>query len=226
MTSSTPDGRRGSRKGLRIAAALVTAALLAVAAYLWTTRLGPRIDSVSPRRIFLWALLVLFGCMVAMYGWRRGSLWRLRRGIQRERERLIERAIEVADALLGDAVRVVGVTLEWAVRAELIRDDLRDVEEYMSQLAKRPHLRQAMVAGADGLVIAASEPQLKGQRLDRVLADLPAPASDVQLSRGEGFLRAVVPVMGLESRLGTLVFDYAVTDLPARLRALASAGHE
>jgi len=76
-------------------------------------------------------------------------------------------------------VRLAAVTLEWAVRAELVREDLRDVEEYMLHLAKRQDLRRVLVARRDGQVIAATNKGLRNQKLDRIVAGLPSGVAEI-----------------------------------------------
>jgi hypothetical protein len=210
--SKTPTGSGGATTKYVVAAVV----LIAVAAtlWLWQARLGPYVDTLTPRLVASAGAVALAVGLGVMYLWRRASLWRLRHAEHGAREALLAKTGQAADEANAKLARLTAVTLEWAVRAELVREDLRDVEEYMIHLAKRREIRRVLVARRDGLVIAATDKNLRHQRLDRVVEGLPPESSDIQSIRVDGrILRLIVPVMGLESRLGTLVFEYEQPDI-------------
>lgn len=183
-------------------------------ALVWSVSLGPRLDDLPPRTVASVALASTALSIAGMYGWRRLSLWRFGRATRRERDEAMARASVVARTLVAEAVHLAAATLEWAVRAELVREDLRDVEEYMLQLAKVPRVSRVIVARRDGVVIAATIAGAKGQRLESVVENLPSevPAPQTQ-QPAERTLRFVVPIMGLDARIGTLVLEYELAEL-------------
>jgi hypothetical protein len=215
--SKTPTRSEGGRAKFAVAAAVLLA-LAGAAAWFWWTYLGPYVDTLGPRPVAYAGVGLLALGLGAMYLWRRASLWRLRRGDRRTRQALLERARQAADDASAKLVDLAAVTLEWAVRAELMREDLRDVEEYMIQLAKRSEVHRVLVARRDGLVTAATDKTLRNQKLDRVVEGLPSESSDIQSVRlNNRILRLIVPVMGLESRFGTLVLECKQSDILSTL---------
>jgi hypothetical protein len=219
--SNTPTGSGGATAKY-VVAAVVLSAVAGATIWLWRTRGGPYVDTLPPRLVASAGLVAVAAAVLALYLWRRASLWRLRRAEHAAREALLAKAGQAADEANAKLVGLVAVTLEWAVRAELVREDVRDVEEYMLHLAKRPGIRRVLVARRDGLVIAATDKKLRNQKLDRVVEGLPPESSDIHSAHAGGrLLRLVVPVMGLESRLGTLVLEYEHPDILPALRAAA-----
>ncbi|HTR78037.1 MAG TPA: hypothetical protein VMH39_07995, partial [Gemmatimonadaceae bacterium] len=175
---------------------------------IWNVSLGPRLDALPPRTVAYFAFASTAAAIAVMYGWRRLSLWRSDRANRLAREAALTRASGVARNLVAEAVHLAAATLEWAVRAELVREDLRDVEEYMLQLAKVRRVSRAIVARRDGVVIAATGAGVKGQRLESVVRDLPPELADPQTQQpSERTLRLVFPIMGLDARIGTLVLE-------------------
>lgn len=210
MSPTSP--RPGSARWKYAAASVLVIAIIAVTIWLWRAHVGPYLDAQAPRWVAAVGAAALAVGVSVMYLWRRASLWRLRHAEHRAREALLARAGQAADEANTRLVRLAAITLEWAVRAELVREDLRDVEEYMIHLAKRREIRRVLVARRDGQIIAATDRALRGRKLDRVVEGLPVESAEIQSLPSSGrALRLVVPVMGLESRLGTLVWE---SDLP------------
>ena len=176
----------------------------------------PWMETAPPRSVAGWAAAVWIVSVGAIYLWRQISLRNARSANLAALARFSEAARSQFDGLVTQTIGLAAVTLGWAVRAEMMRDDLEDVQEYMQQLAKRPGVRRALVAKEDGGVIAASDLDSRGRKLKEAVQDPPPESSAVQvLPRPEGVLRLVIPVMGLEARLGTLIVEYERPVLPA-----------
>jgi len=213
---SQTQTRTGGIKAKYVAFIVLPIAVGATIIWLWSTRLGPYIDTVPSRVIAYIGLATLVATCAGMYLWRRASLWRLRRAERTAREALLAKVLQTADEADAKLMRLAAVILAWSIRAEMVREDMRDVEEYMLSLAKRREIRRVLVARRDGLVIAATDKSLRNQKLNRVMDGLPTETSDIQSTRISGrILRLIVPVMGLESRLGTLVLEHEQPDVVA-----------
>ncbi len=204
--ASAATAKSGWKKNLIVAGLLLAAGAIGLAVSI------QRVDAVPSRQVLYVASAALVASIAVMYAWRRASLWQLRRVGRQQREALLARAAALAETALSETASLAGVTLAWAVRAELMRDDLRDVEEYMLQLGKNARVRRAVVAGREGTVIASTDAALEGQRLDRIVEGSLEQRAEAQKT-SEGLLRLVVPIMGLESRMGTLVVEYRGLDL-------------
>jgi hypothetical protein len=173
-------------------------------------------ETAPPRLVAVTAAGVWAVSAGALYLWRRISLQKARSDNAAALARFSEAARTQFDGLVTQTIGLAAVTLGWAVRAEMVRDDQEDVQEYMQQLAKRPGVRRALVAKADGGVIAASDLDSRGRKLKEIIQDPPSEASAVQvLPRPDGVMRLVIPVMGLEARLGTLIVEYERPVFPA-----------
>ena len=187
---------------------LIVAGILALAYLIGRSRILAWVGSANPEALLFTALGVWAGTAAAMYAWRRVSLVRSRAAARRAEQDLVARLQQDLDAAAEESLDLAAVTTEWAVRAEMVRDDVEDIQEYMQRLVKRPHIRRALVASSDGTVIASGDRAERGEPLARLVPELPAESAGIQkvAGAGEGQL-VVVPVMGLESRLGTLVLE-------------------
>jgi hypothetical protein len=198
--------KRSSRNAWFVALGLLVALGVTVAV-LWQ-RILAGIRAARPEMLVLVAVAAWAATVLAMYSWRLGSVLRLRRRARRTEDALFERLQRQVDAAWDEAIELAAVTTEWAVRAELVRDDFEDVQEYMQRLVKRPRLRRAFVAKRDGTVIGAGDRTQRGKAIQALVPAFPSESSSVQkVPVGGSGMLLVVPVMGLESRLGTLVIE-------------------
>jgi hypothetical protein len=219
---SAPSRKKSSRNGWLIVL-VVFVALLVTGFVLWEQILA-QVRSMKPDRLVFAAVAVWAATALAMYLWRLGSLLLVRRTARRSEAKLFNRLARQANAAVADSIELSAVTTEWAVRAELVRDDVEDVQEYMQRLVKRPGIRRALVARADGIVVGSGDRSQRGQALAKLVTGLPAEDSGLQkLPAANDGMLFVIPVMGLESRLGTLVLEIA---LPVLQRDDRDTGEE
>ena len=189
--------------------------ILAVTLLVLWSRIIAWVQAMPAGRIVLLAIAGWGITALGMYLWRVISLLRLRRASRRtatERQEVLQGHI---DSAVAEAIELAAITTEWAVRAELVRDDVEDVQEYMQRLVKRPLIRRAFVAKADGIVVGAGDRSLRGKPITLLVPQLPTDLTKLQKNplADEGLL-FVVPVMGLESRLGTLILEIVRPHLP------------
>jgi uncharacterized membrane protein affecting hemolysin expression len=190
-------------------AVLVITAVLALALVVFWQRLLTHVRSTRPEMLVLLAVAVWAATVLVMYLWRMASLRRARGRGRKSEAMLCERWQRQTDMAVSGAIELAAIATEWAVRAELMRDDFEDIQEYMQRLAKRPHIRRAFVARRDGAIIGAGDRRQRGKPIAGLVPELPAESSSVQqVPVGDRGTLYVVPVMGLESRLGTLVLEH------------------
>jgi len=212
MTPSSPNVSFASNRKKRSRATWIVvlsllAALALTAAVLWQGILE-KVHSTRPQMLVAIAVATWAATALVMYLWRVGSLMRARRRARRDEEALFERLQRDVEQAVSEATEFAVVTTEWAVRAELVRDDVEDIQEYMQRLVKRPRVRRALVARPDGTVVGAGDRKQRGLSIKSLVPKLPAESSSVQrVPLESGATLFVVPVMGLESRLGTLVLE-------------------
>lgn len=172
---------------------------------------GGEVDSSSRRRALSIGRVVVALLLVAaaMYAWKEIATFREQRRVRQDVERRT-----------GELLRLAAVPLAWAVRTEVMGDNLGQVEAYFDRFVKEPHVRRLILADAGGRIVVSTDTSLEGKEAGLALPDTPLDANDVRVETPqEGFYRLVVPVMGFDSRLGTLVVEYAPairSSLPAR----------
>jgi hypothetical protein len=126
-----------------------------------------------------------------------------------EREALVVAAKAAASAQAAGFLRMSALPLSWAVRRELQEKDFREIAMYFQQLVGLAGVRRVALVLPDGRIKVASDQKIEGRPAPEVFPDA-ALENDAPAVRpaGASGLEAVVPIMGLNSRLATLVVDY------------------
>jgi len=107
------------------------------------------------------------------------------------------------------------MALAWAVRGELIRNNLDQVDQFFNEMVRMERVERVVLAGQDGKVLLSSDKRFQGGDFAALYpAELLGAPQVAVLAGAEGKKRLVLPVMGLSARLGTVVMDYAPVPAP------------
>lgn len=97
----------------------------------------------------------------------------------------------------------------WAIRRELMASNLDQVDQYFTELVQMEGFESAVLATPDDKVVVSSDRKRLGQAFSSFYAGQHLQATAIKIERtGTGSLRAIIPVMGLNQPLGTVVLDY------------------
>lgn len=174
------------------------------------------------RKIMLGLVVALLLVAAAMYGWRVASVGALENKLAQAearqaeaRAQLIEQARQLDARQTEESLRRFSVPFAWVIRREVMAGNLDQVDQYFTDLVQLQGFQTAVLARPDGKVLVASD----RKRLADAFATLyPAEylqASDIRIERAaNGNLRAIIPVLGLNQQLGTLVLEYAPVAYP------------
>lgn len=171
-------------------------------------------------KVPLWAFLVVVVLLVAMTVARQLAAGAAEQRIASERQEQAQKleaersAIEAAArqklARHSDEAHLLFAdALAWAIRSALLRNNTAEVDQYFAELVKREGVTFALLANADGKIVATSDRQFHGKRF---VEEFPAELlkTDKISLRADGNERSVVlPIRGLTSRIGTALVTYA-----------------
>jgi hypothetical protein len=112
-------------------------------------------------------------------------------------------------AMVKQSLSQFGVPLAWAIRREMMGGNLDQVDQYVTDLVKLDGFEGVTVAKADGSIVVASDRRHVGAAFGGLYAERYLTAEQItaeETAPGQWVL--VVPVMGLNARLGTVAIDY------------------
>lgn len=126
--------------------------------------------------------------------------------VKRARAMVAERASEAIIEQSRANMRLAALPLVWAVRSEMMRGNLEQVNEYLNQFVKEPNMKELAVASTDGRILASTDKRREGApAADAFPEDVLKVETITATSRKDGSILVAAPIMGLNTRLGTLV---------------------
>ncbi len=177
--------------------------------------------SLNTKCLPLWVSLLLALLLVIVFIWSRVLLGAAEARLENERQEMTRKFESDRAALLArlqdfavrqddESQRRLGLALAWAVRGELIRNNLDQVDQFFNEMVRMARVERVVLAGPDGKLLLSSDKRYQGGDFSTLYpAELLATPQVAVLAGAEGKKRVVVPVMGLTARLGTVVMDYA-----------------
>lgn len=168
------------------------------------------------RKIMLGLVIALVVVAGILHGWRVAAVGVLENKLAKvesqqlqARDQLIEQARELDTRHAEEALRLFSTPFAWAVRREAMASNLDQVDQYFVDLVQLPGFESAVLAEPDGKIVVASDRKQLAQSFNSLYPAEYLAFSDIKILReANGRLRAVIPVMGLNQQLGTLVLVY------------------
>ncbi len=150
---------------------------------------------------------------VAIIGWLAASKGTAMRQAQEtvaaQRAEWVKQAEAHQAGMVKQSLNLFGVPLAWAVRREMMAGNLDQVDQYVIDLVKLDGIQGVTVAQADGSIAVASDRRHLGTAFGSLYAERHLTAEQITAEeRAPGQWLLVVPVMGLNARLGTVAIEY------------------
>jgi hypothetical protein len=186
---------------------------------------GGRRGFLTEVRLPLWVGLLLLVLAIAAFVWKVVAVKQAEGRLDTERQQLTQQMQTEGSALRqkvaeqlarsSDADHLLfGEALAWAVRGDLLRHNLDQVDQYFAELVKTQGIQRVVLAGPDGKVLVASDKKYQGAAFSQLFSADLLNLSQVAIRPGQGDQRLLVlPIMGLNSRLGTVVLEYQANSL-------------
>ena len=130
--------------------------------------------------------------------------------LESQRASLIQSGTVAMGAQSAALLKLSALPLGWAMRAALLKDDFPTVDEYLQHMVREPHVTGAALIGLDGRVRLAANRKLEKTAVAQAFPGISIAAEQPAVVTTGADVHVVVPVMGLDRRLGTLVLGYEV----------------
>jgi hypothetical protein len=173
-----------------------------------TERLGHWIKTRWRLHVVIIGVLVL--ALAGSLGWAALVARRAEGRRAAERASLVRDANDALVAQSSALLRLSALPLGWAIRGALLKNDLSTVDAFLQRMINERHVAGAALIGTDQKVELAGNRKLEKKAAQDVFPGVALDAGEpTVLSTGQD-VKVVVPVMGYDRRLGTVILSYAL----------------
>ncbi len=129
--------------------------------------------------------------------------------IETQKAETLKQAAAQQAETVKKSLTMFGVPLAWAIRREIMADNLDQIDQYVTDLLRLEGFERVMVAKADGAIAVASDRKHLGAALGSLYDERHLTAEQITVEEAApGKWLLIVPLMGLNARLGTMAVDY------------------
>lgn len=184
-----------------------------------SNKFAPLAD-IQHKQLPMWSILVFLGILLLVIAWKQIAVnqaeSRLERGqaelaqqLDMERKMLTKKAREYADSQYKKEEERFGQVLAWAVRGELIRNNLDQIDQYLTELVKTKDTERVVLISEEGKLLVSTDKRLEDEEAISVYPkDVLNQRKITIKSDVDGKKMLIVPIMGLNQRLATVVVSY------------------
>jgi hypothetical protein len=162
------------------------------------------------RRRLIWISIAIMVTAVAIL-WigKQIQIGNLRSESEKEHERIESEARRAVINSHEQHLRLLAKPFTWAVRTEMINNNLSQVNQYTNDMIKEKNISSIMIIDAAGKIITSTNKKWEGKDFAIVGKRLQL-QSDTTIIENikDSILVMSSPVMGFNSRLGTIVLNY------------------
>jgi hypothetical protein len=163
-------------------------------------------------RIRLYTYMVLILLILGMYLWKLFAVQSLEESMENQRTEMIQRQQDALEAQAHAMLRMTAQPLAWAVRAEMMRDNLSQVDDYFRDFVKEQGVQSIFLIDKNNQVAVATNRKLEAQPADSIVSQTIRDTKKVVIEPFESGLRLGIPIMSFNEKIGILVVDYDLLD--------------
>lgn len=159
-------------------------------------------------RLLRYAVLVLILLALGIYIWKELAIQDLEMERENQRTEMVEERQKALDAQTRTMLQLTALPLAWAVRGEMMRGNLSQVEDYFREFVREEGVLSIFLIDKENIIVLATNRKLETQSANQVVSQTIQEAESVLIEKSDSIMRLGVPIMGFNEKLGILVVDY------------------
>lgn len=161
---------------------------------------------------------VLVGLMVIIIAWKFIAVSKVEsdmtKKLENERMLITQQAREYADLQYIREEERFGQVLSWAVRGELIRNNIDQIDQYLSEIVKMKDTERVVLINDDGELLVSTDKRLEETKGTEIFPKEILNLQKITVkSDVDNKKLLVIPVMGLNKKIATVIVSYKLSKL-------------
>jgi hypothetical protein len=154
-------------------------------------------------------ICLLIAIPAGIYFWKQGEISKLKKQHETEISNIKADAGKTIADNNKKSIETITRVFAWAVRSEMLRNNMEQVNTYMNDLVKTADLNDISAIKTDGIVILSTNKKYEGNAYPGFVASELNNINEV-VSRDDagGNIMSICPIMGLDNKMGTIVITY------------------
>jgi hypothetical protein len=170
-------------------------------------------------RILVMLVLLLVVALAGGYFYFRYSgereAMRLREKQLQEQVLFIGKATTVYRDMQREDIELFSLPLSWAVRKELMSNNVQQIDEYLVELVRKDKFKVAFLVDPAGMVKVSTDRKYLDTSFREAHSDISLAQDKITVTPlADGTSVIVIPIMGLSERLGTVVLIQTIKPFP------------
>lgn len=152
-----------------------------------------------------WFVFLLIVLAIIILLWAVIKIQIIEKRSSEEKKQLIDLYQQRMDSLHLSDMELTSRVFSWAVRSEMTRQNMEQVNQFFSGFVKEPNVKKVMLIDpVTAKVLMSSDKKDEGSIIDDAMI---LKAETTMHLPGETYNKIISPVMGLDTRIGVLVIE-------------------
>ncbi|MFZ1852168.1 MAG: hypothetical protein WAU15_08090 [Nitrosomonas sp.] len=158
-------------------------------------------------------VLMLVGAIIVIFAWKSVAVGKVEsdmaKKLQSERMDITLQAREYADQQYSREEERFGQVLSWAVRGELIRNNIDQIEQYFGEVVRMKDTQRVDLVDSEGQLLVSTDKRFQESKANDVYPKEFLNLQKITLNSDVNNNKIlVIPVMGLNKKIGTVIVSY------------------
>lgn len=163
-------------------------------------------------------VLMLVGAIIVIFAWKSVAVGKVEsdmvKKLQSERMAITLQAREYADQQYIKEEERFGQILSWAVRGELIRNNIDQIEQYFGEVVRMKDTERVDLVDSEGQLLVSTDKRFQESKANDVYPKEILNLQKITLNSDVNNSKMLaIPVMGLNKKIATVIVSYKLPKL-------------
>lgn len=160
---------------------------------------------------FYIVIIVAVLLIAVVWFWKAIEIGNLKKENEKDRKAVINQAGRQIVQTHESHLKLLAKSYVWAVRAEMIQGNVRQVNLFANDMVKEKNFQTIAIANDKGIIISSTNKKDEGKPFNTVGSDSDLISLSTTVRNvSDSLLVMTSPIMGFNTRLGTLLIKYSI----------------